>query len=137
MQDTERKLRRLKALRRFREAEQVRLAAELHAHEQRMRLSAEAERAAARFLDGDLALGGLLAGHGLREAARNAAIVDEERRLINDISHRNVQSKAVKDALLELESRLAARVEQQRADAALMETVAAWPVLVRLTGRQV
>lgn len=132
--ELEKKLRRIRALRKMREAEQLRLAAELHAHERRMRESMEARQKAERFLEGDLPDGGLLAGQGLRIAAENARIEAGERRIVNDISARNVQSRSVRDKLHEVEVRLSSQLERQETDALLFDAIATRAGLDRETG---
>lgn len=119
------KLKRIRTLRKMREAEQLRLAADLHAHERQMRELADARARAESYLDGELSDGGLLAGQGLRAASDNARAEADERRVVNEISARNVQSRSVRDKLHEVEHRLAGQLERQEADAVLLEAVAA------------
>ena len=125
--ELEHRLRQIRLLRRIREAEQFRLAAELRASQRRMHESAEAGEDAGRYLDGDLTFGGLFASQGLQVATRSAIAVAEERRSISELSERNASSMSATDTLADTERRQSVHLEAYLSNSVLMEVITSRP----------
>ena len=117
------KIRRIRLLRRIREAEQFRLSAELMASQRRMSESEEASEDAGRYLDGEAQFDKLLAQQGLQAAVRSALAIAEEKRVIAKLSERNASSRNAADMLADTERRLSGHLDAYLSNATLLEIV--------------